>query len=401
MAFSGSQANPLEAPGQGGALLTPRGAVALMFAAFGIGAGLWSGASGAILLRAGVNPGAFGAALTANVAFYLLAMSSVGRLARAIPTKNILVICAPLLGFSYAALLSASTVMSFSAALVLCGLFAGFVDLTMNAEGTKVETQLRRPILAGLHGVVSAAIGVSALAGGFMANSALTWLAGLIVAAALIAASAVIALGLPEVGLESASDRRLGSSRQSSPTLTLIGVVIGVSIACETSAMWWSALLLQTEAPSLAEFSGLGVAFFALCQSVMRLNADRLRRRFDDRRLMIASLGVAMLGLMIVAAHQSFSGAVLGFAIIGIGTGAVVPCGFAMAAREPGVTPSAALSAVARYGALVRLPAPLAVGLIASMFSLSTAFAIFIVLLAGALIALIGFMPPAAPKILS
>ena len=47
----------------------------------GVGVGLWGGASGAILARAGVDPAAFGVMLTAYTGAYLVAMSAGGALA--------------------------------------------------------------------------------------------------------------------------------------------------------------------------------------------------------------------------------------------------------------------------------------------------------------------------------
>jgi len=65
---------------------------------------------------------------------------------------------------------------------------------------------------------------------------------------------------------------------------------------------------------------------------------------------------------------------VLGFAIIGVGTGSIVPCGFALAASRPNVSAGASISAVAFIGGFPRLPSPLVTGAIANAFSLSTAF---------------------------
>jgi hypothetical protein len=53
-------------------------AVAAMFFAFGIGAGLWGGASAAILIRAGVDAATFGVLLTVYTGAYLIAMSAGG-----------------------------------------------------------------------------------------------------------------------------------------------------------------------------------------------------------------------------------------------------------------------------------------------------------------------------------
>jgi hypothetical protein len=56
-------------------------AVAAMFFAFGVGVGLWGGASGAILIRAGVDAATFGVLLTVYTGAYLIAMSAGGALA--------------------------------------------------------------------------------------------------------------------------------------------------------------------------------------------------------------------------------------------------------------------------------------------------------------------------------
>ena len=85
-----------------------------------------------------------------------------------------------------------------------------------------------------------------------------------------------------------------------------------------------------------------------------------------------------------VAADGGFALSIAGFALIGVGTGAIVPCGFALAARQTGAQPAIGLSSASLFSALTRLPAPLATGAIAQSFSLPLAFAAFAVALATA-----------------
>jgi hypothetical protein len=150
--------------------------------------------------------------------------------------------------------------------------------------------------------------------------------------------------------------------------------------------MAWSALVLRQEAPQWAEWAGLGASFFAGCQALLRFNADRLRARIADRRLIEISLGVAALGFMIVAGHFGFFASVAGFAVIGFGTGAVVPCGFALAASRPGVSAAAGLSTAAFFGSFARVPAPFVTGAVADALSLPGAFALFALLLFAAIV---------------
>jgi hypothetical protein len=142
-----------------------------------------------------------------------------------------------------------------------------------------------------------------------------------------------------------AVDRRAFASR----SLAALGLVIGACIACESAAIAWSGLVLRREAPELAAFAGLGASFFAGCQALQRFNVDRLRARVAVRRLIVVSLAVASLGFSLVAMEPGFALSVVGFAIIGIGTGAVVPCGFALAASQPGASAAAGLSAAAFF----------------------------------------------------
>lgn len=374
----------------------PFAAVAAMFFAFGLGLGAWSGAAATVLLRVGVGASAYGVALTLFTGAYLVAMSSAGALSRRLTVKRVLIGAAlasgPVLGW----LLVVGGPLALFVALTIYGFFGGVVDLTMNAAGARIERGLGRPILARLHSSASAGVAVGAAGGGALAASAAPWAASAAVVVAMIWASALVAASVPPDAAADVGGATIERRGLLSRTLVVIGLVIGVSIACESAAMTWSALILRREAPQWAALSGLGAAFFAGCQASLRFNADRLRARFDDRRLIVVSLAVAGAGFLIVAANAGFAVSVLGFAIIGFGTGSVVPCGFALAASRPGVSAAVGLSTAAFFGSFARLPAPLVTGAVADAFSLSSAFALFAGLLALAVVATLVFIPAEA-----
>jgi hypothetical protein len=149
------------------------------------------------------------------------------------------------------------------------------------------------------------------------------------------------------------------------PALIGLGVLLGVSIAAEMTASVWSTLLLREEAPKLAASSGLGVAFFSACQAALRFNADAIRLRVSDLRIIIASFAIAAAGFALVSVQESFAASVAGFALTGVGTGPVVPCGFAMmAARESAAGPAVGLASASLFSALSLLPALLMTGAI-------------------------------------
>jgi hypothetical protein len=351
-----------------------------MFFAFGIGAGLWGGASGAILIRAGVDAGTFGVLLTVYTGAYLIAMSAGGAVAHRFGVDQALSVSAILFGAALCALLDASSETWVATALIVTGFLGGVVDLLMNAEGARIERRLGRPILARLHAAASAGMALGAILGSLIAASATPWAAGILAALVLagVAYHRAAQNDLPAPAPVGAWGR---SALSFAPALIGLGVVVGVSIAAELAASLWSTLLLREEAPKLAAISGLGAAFFSACQAALRINADAIRLRVSDLRIIVASFVIAALGFALVSAQAGFAASVAGFALIGVGTGPIVPCGFALAARQSAAGPAVGLASASLFSALSRLPAPLATGAIAQAMSLPIAFAAFAVAL--------------------
>ncbi|RBP18174.1 hypothetical protein DFR50_101118 [Roseiarcus fermentans] len=349
-------------------------AVGGVFFAFGLGVGLWSGASGAILTRAGVDSASLGIILTAYTGVYLVAMTAGGSLAHRFGIRPTLVGAAVLFAAALLGLLNAQSVASVASLLVVSGFLGGLLDVAMNSEGARIERSRGKPILARLHAAASAGVAAGAILGSLIAASAAPGAAGFIAAGGLAAAAAVYERTArseaPRTPPRSPTARGLSFS----PALIVLGLVLGASIAAETAALLWSALLLRAEAPGYAAFAGLGAAFFALCQATLRFNADGVRLMTSDRKIIVASFAVTAAGFAVTAFDAGFAASVAGFALIGLGTGAIVPCGFALAARQTPGRPAVGLSSASLFSALTRLPAPLATGAIAQAFSLPMAF---------------------------
>jgi hypothetical protein len=109
----------------------------------------------------------------------------------------------------------------------------------------------------------------------------------------------------------------------------------------------------------LAAISGLGAAFFSACQAALRFNADASRLRISGLRIIIAAFTIAAGGFAMVGAQVGFAASVAGFAPIGVVTGPISPCSFALAARQP-----VGLAAASLFNTLTRLPATPATGAI-------------------------------------
>jgi hypothetical protein len=375
--------------------LSPRRAVAATFAAFGFSLGAWSGASAAIVARVGVSATAFGIALTVFTVLYLVAMSGAGALAERIGARRALLAALLATGPALALLFAARSGAWLTGALAIYGVLGGLTDSTMNAEGARVEQSGAKPIFVQFHAIASGGMAAGAAVGGWLAFEGLAWSAALLAQVTLLAATFAVARAIPDRPGEAARRSAAPRLRRIDLGLAALGLAVGVSIVCETSAMAWGALLLRKTAPSLAAYAGFGAAFFAGCQSLMRFQIDRLRHAVNDRALMLASYAVAAAGLALVAADLGFAASAAGFAVLGVGTAAIVPCGFSLAARRPGLSAGLAISAVSFFGLFPRAPAPLLTGLVADALSLSAAFAGLAALMLVAMLGVALFVPRA------
>ena len=110
--------------------------------------------------------------LTVYTAAYLAAMSAAGALAHRFGVRQVLAVSAIVFGAALCALLDAWSGVAVAGALIASGFIGGVVDVTMNAEGARIERRLGRPILARLHAAASAGMAIGAILGSLIVASA-------------------------------------------------------------------------------------------------------------------------------------------------------------------------------------------------------------------------------------
>lgn len=351
----------------------PRAAITAVFFAFALPIGLWAGAIPALLRQSGSDGRQLGIALTLHTAAYIGAMAVGGQLARRIPTRRLVRIALVMVALAFPLLYAVASPLMLTIALIGTGVSGGLLDLSMNAEGTALERQLGRPILLSMHAAASTAFALGAFGGSLLATTAGPLWMVLPVWAVIVPVSLWLArLPAPEAAapLAAARPQRVERGRG----VLLLGLLLGVCVGAEVAAQMWSATFLERQARELAAFAGIGAAFFAGCQAVTRVFGDRLRHAVGDRRMIAGSLVIATAGYALVAGVPGFAAGVAGFALVGLGTACVVPCCFALLARDP-ERASASLGMASLMAGLIRLPTPLYLGFVAAAWGEEAAFA--------------------------
>lgn len=347
-------------------------AMIIEFFGFGAVLGLWAGSVPFVANAAHMATAELGFAFTLFTGAYIFAMTLGGKILAYASPRRVMLAAIPLNAVAIVGLLHAWSPMTVTGFLIMLGLMMGLIDLVMNTEGTLVEADTKRTVLARMHCFASLGTGIGAIAGSGFALTLGVWASSLFGVAALAIGFAAIVAGTPDRTVGKRTARGLWSAY--SPVILIFGILFGIGAVGENAAQIWSARLLAEQAPALAVIAGLGVSFFAFCQSIMRFFGDQLRRLFGDVKLVAGSLVVAMAGFAVVGTSTSFAGSVIGFALIGVGTAMQVPCLFSLAAQANPAHGGAALALVALIAGAPRLVAPWAFGEIASRTSTGAAF---------------------------
>ena len=356
------------------------------FFAFGIAAGQWSGTVPTVAAASGVNSATLGLAFTVFTAAYILSMTFGGAALARMPTRPLLIVGNVASALAVSSFVLSTSPIALFVSLTGIGVAMGFLDLAMNAEGTQVEVDSGRPMLARLHGSASAGSALGAIVGSVLALTVGTWASVIVCFVALSVAIVVVYRLTPQRAVRSRAERQASGSFPGSTTLIILGIVFGIGVAGESAAGMWSARLLDEQAPQLAVIAGIGISFFAGCQALVRFSGDRLRRSFGDRTLIGACLTVAAIGFAIIGQSSSFLMSVVGFALVCFGSALTVPCVFALSVASSPRHGGAAISYIAAVAGLPRILTPWAFGLIAAQFSTGTAFGLIAVALVVAVV---------------
>ena len=181
----------------------------------------------------------------------------------------------------------------------------------------------------------------------------------------------------PAGGLPAAPKQR----RLSGPML-LLGAIALASMLCEGAAADWSSVYLRDSLDGGTEVAGFGFAAFTLAMVMVRVAGNRLLARFAVHRALPALAGLATVTFAAALAVRSVPLSVVGFFLLGLGLGTVVPSVFSAAGRLPGMHAGVAVTVVSSLGWVGFVAGPPLIGQLAGLTSLSVALVVVPILTA-------------------
>ncbi|MGI9355528.1 MAG: MFS transporter [Rhizobiaceae bacterium] len=355
---------------------TPWRAVSAMFILNGALFGIWASRVPAVAEQHRLGHGALGILLLLMAVGAIIAFTLAGRAVDRFGAHKVTWRVAVAYSISLFLLAFAPGTLLLGAALLFFGAVHGAMDVGMNTWAGEVERRLRRPVMSSFHAMFSLGAGLGASSGYLAVKAGLGIQVHFLLAGA---AFALVTLSLAYIEWIPDSFR----SGSAPPIFSLpnagllaVGFVAFCASLGEGAMADWGAIFLVLTTGATEADAALGYAAFSITMVIMRLMGDRVIQvvgRETSARLAGIAAGT---GVIIAVTFGTFTSALVGFALMGIGYAVIMPLAFTRAANDPIVPPGIAIASVATLGYGGMLLGPPLIGFVAEVTSLRAGFLI-------------------------
>jgi fucose permease len=366
-------------------LARARWATRLQFMALGVLGGTWGAHIPSVKARYAVSEAMLSMVLLAVAIGAVLSLFIAGRVVGRLGARNASALAALLMCLLLGVVLEFPNVAALLPAMLVFGASMSLFDVSINTEGSELESLSGRAVMSNLHGMFSV--------GGMTGAAVASYLLGVGTAPRLqlfgVCACIAIIVFIASRGMletHARSDDEPGKAHFAWPKglLLIIGLLIFAGMTAEGVMYDWSVLYLKQEVGMPQAQAALGYATFSAAMALSRFGGDFLRSHYSEQALLRVGASVATVAMAVVLVSANAWVAWIGFALVGAGLAPVAPILFNAATRVPGVSRAAAIASVTSIGYSGFMIGPPLIGSIATATSLTVALGV-LVLAAGLL----------------
>lgn len=309
----------------------------------------------------GIAEGALGLALIGAATGTLISLTFASRILDRVGYRRSLLTLIPLMALVYATASLAGGPLALFLMLVPAGLCIGAIEIIVNLEADRVEHQTGRRIMNRSHAFWSIGFFGAGLVGALMSQWGVSTALHLFLMVPLVTLGTLLLLGRYDAAPHRGGGNTDATPRFARPTwpiLVLVAVTLS-ALVLEGAGAEWSAIYMRDVFGAAPFVAGSAVAVGAFAQAVTRFFADRFVERHSPVRVARVLLVVLGAGALLVFAAPSGGSALVGFALMGVGTSAIFPLAMSAAAQRtdrPAATNVAALAQISFVGFLLGPP---------------------------------------------
>jgi MFS family permease len=256
------------------------------------------------------------------------------------------------------------------------GLTAGMLDVSMNSQAVMVEQQHEKPIMTSFHALFSIGMFAGAFCGSLFIELQTSLFIHLIVIVGVSLAGAAWARYHLIHDKPKTKEVDGPAFRLPNATMVSIGVIAFCCMLGEGAMADWSTNYMENIAHANKSIAPFGLSAFALAMTIGRFFGDGARLKLGDRKLMIFSGLVSIVGISITLLFNNPYSVITGLFIVGIGLSSIVPIAYSIAGNTKELPPGVGLAMVTTVGYSGFLFGPPLIGLLANWQSLRIALSL-------------------------
>lgn len=331
-----------------------------------------------------VQEGALGFGLIGAAAGTLVSLSFLGPILERIGYRRAILTLIPLLSVLYAIATFATGPLLFFALLFPVGLVIGGIEIILNLEADRTEHMIGRRIMNRAHAFWSFGFFSAGIISALVAQTGISPQIHLFGMVPVVVIAVALILGQFDP-----APHRTGGSTESAPRFAAPTTAIMVLVAVTLSAMIlegagidWSAIYMRDVFHVSPFLSGFAVALGAGAQAVTRFFADRFVERYSPTDVSRILMGVLGAGTLLVFFAPNDILALIGFALMGVGTSVIFPLAMSAAAQRTDRPAATNVASLAQISFVAFLLGPPLLGYVAEHFGIRWSFGIGLPLVA-------------------
>lgn len=331
----------------------------------------------------GVAEGALGFGLIGAAVGTLISLSLAGPWLERFGYRRSILTLIPLLSLFYALASFATGPLAFFALLLPVGLAIGGIEIILNLEADRTEHQIGHRIMNRAHAFWSFGFFSAGIISAGIAQTGLEVHLHLLLMVPLVALGVALLLGR----FDPAPHRTGGSTAETRgfawPTMaiTVLVIVTLSAMIMEGAGIDWAAIYMRDEFQVTPFLAGFAVALGALTQALTRFFVDPFVERYSPTIVSRVLLTILLAGTLLIFFASSDWMALVGFALVGVGTSAIFPLAMSAAAQRTDRPAATNVASLAQTSFTAFLLGPPLLGYIAEHFGIRWSFGIGIPLI--------------------
>ncbi|HWJ76347.1 MAG TPA: MFS transporter [Kaistia sp.] len=323
----------------------------------------------------GVQEGALGLSLIGTPLGTLVSLTVAAPFLERIGFRRALLPLIPLVALGYAIASHAPSPIAFFLLLFPVGVLLGCVEIILNVEADRTEFLIGRRIMNRAHSFWSIGFFSAGLFGGVVAHLGVPVQVHLALVVLISILGVTLFLGgyQPSPKRETSGAATPKFARPTGAILVLVAVTLSAMLM-EGASLDWSAIYMRNvfeAGPFLAAFA---VAVFAFCQATTRFFADSFVDRHSPAAVARTLIVVMTIGIALVFFSPMAAVSLLGFAMLGVGSGTLFPLAVSAAAQRTDRPAAINVAALTQIAFVVFLLGPPLLGFVAEHWGIRSAF---------------------------